>query len=189
MVKEIIEVYPGEYKLSMNENKVIHTCGLSSCVGLALIEDIGKKRKRGLAHIYWGGEKDIEESNGRLKISKPDIKRVDGFLKEFIGEFKGKPFQDIKNFGKMYSLMVFNRPFYGKTNYNENPMATHVMDWVLEHKINLMMSEGINKWEKNVIDSKELALHDDKLAVLYKNKSGRLLNYGHINENLCDFLL
>ena len=189
MGKKIIEISPGEYSFSKNPNEVLYTTGLVSCVGLALIEDINNERKRGLAHVYWGGNKEVNDPKQRLMLPKSEIERVDGFLKEFIGNFKGKNFEEIKEFGEFYSVMVFNRPLHGNTNYNENPLATYVMDWLLGHKANLKMSEGINIWEKQTIDSKGMALRHDKLAILYKNTLGKIINYGNTDTNLSDFPL
>ena len=61
MGKDVIEINPREYKFSSNPNEVLYTSGLDSCVGLALIEEIDKTRKRGLAHVYWEGNKNVED--------------------------------------------------------------------------------------------------------------------------------
>jgi len=187
--KETIRINPGEYGFTMDPDKVLYTTNLDYCVGLGLVEDVRKNRKRGLAHIFGGGDKKSKDSKGRLVASKESIQRVDSVLTSFVGDFKGKMFQNIKDFRRMYSLIVFSRPFYGNTESYENPMATHIMNWLLGHDINLKKIEDINDWDAQAISHKDMALHHNKLAVLYRNSRGKLLNYGNTDEELENFEL
>jgi len=152
MAKKIINVNKEEgYKITAEDNESLYVQGLDSCVGLALVEDEGKKR--GLAHIYFDG-------------SELDYEKTEKILENMLSEFQDP-----------YAYLVYNRFRYDPKRGYENPMGDYVNRYLIDRKIKIKLIDALEECRGKHIFRKEVVLHNDKMYVLYRNGSGKLLNH------------
>ena len=152
MAKEIITINPREFKISQDPNQTLYTDWLDSCVGLALIENKGKKR--GLAHVYYDG------------LDNFIITSQDVFLEKFLS-----------NFSNPQAYITYVRHKFDKNAGYENLMANHVNRYLTDKGIQIKLVDGQKEFNKREIHHKEIAVHDKSLDIIYRNGTGALLNH------------
>lgn len=143
MAKEIIRVERGEFKITDNPNQSLYTDGLDSCVGLALIENRGEKR--GLGHVYYDGTTGF------------DLKGQDGFLDEFLSMLSNPD-----------AYITYLRHKLDENSGYENFMANHIYEYLRKMNIKLKVSDGQTEFNKKGIHYKDMAVHNDKLYIIYR---------------------
>lgn len=151
MAKEMIRVERGEFKITDNPNQSLYTEGLDSCLGLTLIENKGEKR--GLAHVYYDGKNNF------------NLKSQDSFLNDFLSNFSNP---------NAY-LTYIGHKFNGNSRY-ENLMANYVQILLGNRKIKVI-SDGLIEFERRYIFCKEMAVHNNKLYILYRDINKNLMNH------------
>jgi hypothetical protein len=205
-LKEIF-VNPREYKETTNPNEYLKTCELDTCVGLALVEDLGKIRKRGLTYINYDTS-DCYDKDGICKLTQESQERGIKILEKIVSQFRGleesKEFpKELEDAEKIRAYVVANRTKQEKAKKSSiecglpddigeiNPMFDFIINWFYEKNISVV-SDGISKWKKEAdkvvdkklypIHTKEIILHQGKINILYRDNFNKLLNsetYSH----------
>ncbi len=185
-------VLPREYKETTNPMESLVTQDLDSCVGLALVKDFNGLRKRGLTYI--ASSDDICYDGNIVKLGEENKKRVVKILKKDIGAFlELKEFPDkiknpknirvyvVANRTKQEKEKVFDREYIGQIN----PMFDFTIQWLTKMGIPPNLADGnaqskreADKEDKRVypIMTKVIALHHDKINIIYKDSANVWLN-------------
>ena len=160
-----IEVKRGEYESTWDPEISLHTKGLDSCVGIALVEDIlcenKIQRKRSLAHVYYDGKKDF------------DLKNTDRTLE---GLFSG--------FNKPLIYLAYNRFNVPELGHFVNPMFDHINNWIHNNGGTIKdfddTYEGKRKIRGRIVNIpiqwKELTLLNNSVRIVYRDSNKLILN-------------
>ncbi|MDP3027798.1 MAG: hypothetical protein Q8N63_08910 [Nanoarchaeota archaeon] len=185
-------VLPREYRETINPMEILVTQDLDSCVGLALVKDFNGLRKRGLTYI--ASSKDACYDEDIVKLIEEDKKRAVKILEKDLCTFlELKEFPEtienpekirvyvIANRIKQEKKKVLNREYIGQIN----PMFDFTIQWFTKMGIPPTLTDGnaqfkreADKDDKRVypIMTKEIALHHDKINIIYRNNASVLLN-------------
>lgn len=199
-----IRVEAKEYKQTTDPNEYLRTCEIDSCVGLALVEDLGGVRKRGLTYISYDTS-NCYDKNVICRLSPESEQRGNRILEKVVSQFmelEGFP-KELEDAEGIRAYVVANRTKQEKAKERKtalespedigqvNPMFDFILGWLCEKGINTALSDANSKWRRESekldtklypIHTKIIVLHQNKLNILYMSNTNTWLNpetYSH----------
>jgi len=200
-----------DYCFTCKPDQLIYTKDLMHCVGLALINEVNRIRKRGLMHVHYNKEF-IRGEDGNIILPDDKIKLTNECLENFVNDFekneKGKKI--FKNpraimvyvrslpIGKIVENIVLRNEFTGEIhevetkdiNRYENPMADYIKDWLKKKKIDLYGSNATSNKilpsVLNMVDNPKEINHKE-FALAHDNLRIGMYNKANTLLNLKDY--
>jgi hypothetical protein len=202
-LKEIL-VNAKESKETTNPNEYLKTCEISTCVGLALVEDLNSVRKRGLTYVSYDAS-NCYNAKGVCKLTPESEQRGSKILEKIISQFRGlqKFPKRLEDAEKIRAYVIANRTKQEKIKKPKvkeglpkdigkiNPMFDFILNWLSKQNITLALSDAVLEWRKESdeldnklypIYTKIIVLHQKELNILYMDNDNKLLNsstYSH----------
>ena len=170
-----------DYSFTCNPHQIIYTQDLVDCVGLGLLDEHKRIRKRGLMHIYY--KKQIfANKNDKINLLNKLRDEREQKLEEFLSNFEKDDYGK-KVYQNPRAILVYIRGVnFVRGNGFENPMANLIRKWLEDKNISLYCSEASgNKTLPSILNldddpkeiySKQFALWHDKIKVGMYNKRG-----------------
>lgn len=197
------EVRVKGYEETTNPNEILITENLDSCVGFGLVTNLDRQIKRGLAHIYYGGDVEYidkkpfrwsktSEKRRFAAIKEVDAVRIINRLEEIFEKFRTLPGSGKNSirWDKINSYIIANRTkeegvaVEGDEGFT-NPAFDLVSNWAINQGAKLKLSDSVYNWNnesnnedrnKHSISYKSVILKESGIQIIYKDLNNKWLN-------------